>query len=470
MSLMPILHPDFILRIYWLFWALLTPVKINTKGLNKKTRDIITIGFALFAMFFGAGNLLLPPFIGIQIGDHVLITIIAFGLSGILLPFLGILAVVNAGEKFEDLAGKIHPLLSPILGTIIMLCIGPLIAIPRTAATTYEVGVLPSFPGAGPIWTSVIFFAITWLLTIKPSKVVDIIGNVLTPLLLVSLIILILLGVFTPIDGYKETALSSAQSFTLGFIDGYQTLDVLASVIFAGIIIAATKAKGYKSTGSKMQVVITAGALSSIFLFIIYGGLIYLGATSGVTGTTMKRSELLMYISHAILGPYGNVAIAVAIALACLTTSIALVAAFGTFFSALTKGKLGYKLLVTVCCIASCVLSITGVDNIISFAYPILSFVYPIAITLVLYTVFFGSIVKNRKPYIFALLASTVIAVFHLLKHYALLNGSSIEMLNHIPLFEYELGWVIPSAVGFFGAWAVSGSDSTENHQHRNIK
>src|SRR5690606_19292941 len=116
-----------------------------------------------------------PPYIGLQIGDHVWITILAFGLTGILLPFLGILSVVRAGDKFEDLGARIHPLLSPILGTAIMLCIGPLIAIPRTAATTYEVGVLPSFPESGPILTSVIFFIATWLLTIRPSRVVDII-------------------------------------------------------------------------------------------------------------------------------------------------------------------------------------------------------------------------------------------------------------------------------------------------------
>ncbi|MCX2454187.1 branched-chain amino acid transport system II carrier protein [Pedobacter sp. PLR] len=428
--------------------------------MNKKTRDILTIGFALFAMFFGAGNLLLPPYIGIQIGNHVLITILAFGLTGILLPFLGILSVVIAGDKFEDLAAKIHPLLSPILGTVIMLCIGPLIAIPRTAATTYEVGILPSFPESGPIWTSLIFFIVTWLLTIRPSRVVDIIGNILTPLLLVLLITLILTGIFSPIDSYNESALSSGQSFTLGFIDGYQTLDVLASVIFAGIIIAASKAKGYQNTRSKMQVVITAGALSSTFLFIIYGGLIYLGATSGISGTSIKRSELLMHISRSILGPYGNIGIAISIALACLTTSIALVAAFGTFFSSLSKGKLGYKLLVTICCVASFVLSITGVDNIITFAYPILSFVYPIAITLVLYSVFFGRIVKNRKPYLYALLASMVIAVFYLLKHFSLLSESNLEALNYIPFFQYELGWVIPSAICFFATWAIGGSEN----------
>jgi LIVCS family branched-chain amino acid:cation transporter len=174
--------------------------------------------------------------------------------------------------------------------------------------------------------------------------------------------------------------------------------------------------------------------------------------------TSIKRSELLLHISQSILGPYGNIGIAISISLACLTTSIALVASFGTFFSSLSKGRLGYKLLVTICCVASCVLSITGVDNIISFAYPILSFVYPIAITLVLYSVFFGSTVKNRRPYIYAILASTVLAVFYLLKHFSLLNESILEVLNHIPLFQYELGWVIPSAICFFATWAISGS------------
>lgn len=427
--------------------------------MNKKLRDIVTIGFALFAMFFGAGNLLLPPYIGIQIGDHVGITILAFGLTGILLPFFGVLSVVNAGDRFEDLGAKIHPLLSPILGSIIMLCIGPLIAIPRTAATTYEVGILPSFPGLSPVWISIAFFIATWLLTIRPTRVVDIIGNFLTPFLLILLLLLILVGVFSPIDTYNESELSRGESFTIGFVEGYQTLDVLASVIFAGIIIAAAKVKGYQSVKSKAQVVITAGALSSIFLFIVYGGLVYLGATSGITDTSIMRSELLLHISQSILGKYGTIGIAISIALACLTTAIALVSAFGTFFSSLSKGKLGYKPLVTICCIASCVLSVTGVENIIAFAYPILSFVYPIAITLVIYWVLFARIVRNRKPYINALLAATVIAVFYLLKQLALLDEDGLQLLNYIPFFQYELGWVVPSAICFFATWAISGSE-----------
>lgn len=408
-------------------------------------------------MFFGAGNLLLPPYIGIQIGNHVWITILAFGLTGILLPFLGILSVVKAGDRFEDLGAKIHPLLAPILGSVIMLCIGPLIAIPRTAATTHEVGVMPALPGLHPAWTSIVFFAVTWVLTVRPSRVVDIIGNILTPLLLVLLIALILAGIFSPLDAYQSSGLSGGESFTLGFVEGYQTLDVLASVIFAGIIIAAAKLKGYETTASKSRIVIAAGMLSAIFLFIVYGGLIQLGATSGIANLEIKRSELLLHISSSILGQYGTVIIGVAIALACLTTAIALVAAFGTFFSSLSGGRVGYKLLVTLCCLASGVLAVTGVDNIIAFAYPILSFVYPIAITLILYRVFFSRWVTACAPYIAAIAASTAIAVCYLLNQLGLLGENVLQALHYIPFFQYELGWVMPSAGCFFLAWVACG-------------
>ncbi|PRD49108.1 branched-chain amino acid transport system II carrier protein [Sphingobacterium haloxyli] len=414
-----------------------------------KIRDITTIGFALFAMFFGAGNLLLPPFIGLQIGSHVWVTILAFGLTGILLPFLGILSVTNSGNDFNDLGHRISKNLTAILGAIIMICIGPLIATPRTAATTYEVGVLPFFPESDPIWTSIIFFCIVWLLAITPTKVVDIVGSFLTPILLVILTVLVVLGLTNPIAPTEETALSGSTSFTLGFVEGYQTLDVLASVIFAGIIIAATRAKGYSSVAEKNKIVISAGILAAIFLFFIYGGLIYLGATSGIENNDISRSALLLHIANSHLGQYGTVAIAVSIGLACLTTAIALTTGVGFFFTKLTKGKLSYKLLVTLTCIIAGILSVTGVDNIIQFAYPPLAFVYPIVITLVLYIVIFGRLVKSKLPYALALVASTIIATLNVMKIVDILHADILAWLTHIPFFAYELGWVIPSLIFF---------------------
>lgn len=420
------------------------------RNILKRTSDILTIGFALFAMFFGAGNLLLPPLIGLQVGQHIWVTILAFGLTGILLPFFGVLSVTNSGETFNDLGNRVDKNIAKVLGSVIMICIGPMIAIPRTAATTFEVGILPSFPNSTPIWTSIGFFAVTWLLAIVPSKVVDLVGNILTPLLLLLLLVLIAVGIANPIALPSTSSLSTMDSFSLGFTEGYQTLDVLASVIFAGIIIAATKAKGYTSVAEKNKIVIAAGALAAGCLLFIYGGLIYLGATSGITDAGIKRSELLIYISKTLLGKYGTIAIAISIALACLTTAIALTSAFGSFFNKLSNGRMGYKFLVTICCLFSGALSIGGVDTIIQFAYPPLAFVYPIVITLVLYIVIFGKHINSKLPYVGALIASTAIAFLGLLKILKLLSPQVLDVLNHIPFFEYDLGWVLPSAV-FFG-------------------
>lgn len=415
----------------------------------KKNKDIITIGFALFAMFFGAGNLLLPPFLGLQVGEYSLVTIIAFSLTGIILPFLGILSIVRSGNTIYDLGNRIHPLLAPVLGTIIMLCIGPLIAIPRTGATTFEVGIAPNLPSVHPILFSILFFAVTWVLSISPSKVVDIIGNILTPVLLILLFILIVIGIVNPASDFGTTALNSTESFKLGFTEGYQTVDMLASLVFAGIIISAAKSKGYTDMSDKNTVVIASGIISSVCLVFIYGGLVYLGATSGIDDKSITRSALLIHIAKSTLGDYGMVAIGICIALACLTTAIALTSAVGSFFSELTNGKLGYKTLVTVCCIFSAFLAIGGVDKIIQYAYPPLAFVYPIAITLVIYIIIFGQFIKSKLPYIGALVASTIVATISLFNLLGLWTEKQLAFFNQLPLFDMDLGWVLPSIIGF---------------------
>lgn len=416
---------------------------------SKKLSNILTLGFALFAMFFGAGNLLLPPLIGVEVGSNYLVAMLSFGLTGILLPFTGILSVVYSGDSFNDLGHRVNKHLAAILGTIIMICIGPLIAIPRTAATTYEVGLKPFFPEMNPIWGSIIFFIITLALAIRPSKVVDVIGNYLTPILLVLLALLIAVGIISPTSTLEISEMTMIQSFSRGFIEGYQTLDVLASVIFAGIIINAARDKGYTDTKSKSQVVIVSGLLSTTCLLFVYGGLIYLGATSGVTDTGISRAELLIHISRNILGDYGLIAIALCMAFACLTTSIALTSAVATFFSQLSKGKLSYMVVAIICTVISFGLSVKGVDEIINFAYPPLAFVYPITITLVIYIVIFGRNIKSKTPYIGALLASTLIAILGLLKILGFFDENMLSNLNKIPFFEYDLGWIVPSIIGF---------------------
>ncbi|WP_231561165.1 branched-chain amino acid transport system II carrier protein [Sphingobacterium sp. T2] len=181
----------------------------------------------------------------------------------------------------------------------------------------------------------------------------------------------------------------------------------------------------------------------------IYGGLVYLGATSGIEDKEIGRSALLIHIARSTLGDLGMIAIGLCIALACLTTSIALTTAVGTFFSKLTNNKLSYKLLVTLCTIFSGVLSISGVDKIIQFAYPPLAFVYPIAITLVLYILIFGNFIKSKAPYVGALIATTVVAAFNVGIMLNLLNQEQVPFFSQLPLSDLDLAWVVPSILGF---------------------
>lgn len=431
----------------------------------KKLTHILTLGFALFAMFFGAGNLLLPPFIGLQSSDSWLWTTLGFTITGIIIPFLGIISVVISGESFTDLGNRINKNLGVILGVIIMIGIGPLIAIPRTAATTYEVGVLPLFAEASAIMVSIGFFIVVALLSLSKSKVVDLIGNYLTPLLILILILLIAIGVMSPANELFVEHFGNADAFILGFEEGYQTLDVLASVIFAGIIISAAKLKGYTTVKQKTEIVIASGFLAATCLFFIYGGLVYLGATSGQEFSEMtKRAPFLLQISSSHLGAYGTLAMAICIALACLTTAVALTTAVGSFFSKLFKSEKSYRAIVFTCCIFSCALSITGVDKIIEYAYPFLAFVYPIVITLVLYIVIFGRFVKDNSPFIGAVVATAVIAAVGLLDSFGMGSRILNNLIDHIPLATYDLAWILPSFILFIGILLINKA------KNRNLK
>lgn len=417
---------------------------------NTKFLPILTLGFALFAMFFGAGNLILPPFIGLESGSNWIYAIIGFGITGILGPFLGLISVIKSGESFSDLGNKIHPYFSIFLGAIIMLCIGPIIAIPRTGSLTYEVGMQPFFPTMKPFVGTLIFFVITAVLSISKSKIVDIIGNYLTPVLLLILGYLIISGILNPPNENLHQNISPSEAFSFSFIEGYQTLDVLASVIFAGIIIAATKLKGYKTVKERTQVSLYAGSIAILALFLVYGGLIYLGATSGYVSEEVSRTDLLIYITKTLLGGSSTVLLSLCIALACLTTAIALTGAVASFFEEISKGKIPHKVGVIICTLIAYYLSIKSVDEIIAFAVPILLFVYPIIFTLILVEVFAARFIKTKFPYLGAILATTFIALIGFLNHFGLISQSILAWRDNLPLRNYDLEWIIPSVI-FFG-------------------
>lgn len=285
-------------------------------------KDIIISGFALFAIFFGAGNLILPPYIGLNAGKSWVLAWIGFALSGPGLTCLGMIAMAKNQGDTNLFAGKVGPKFSVLLGSIIILCIGPLMSVPRTGATTLEVSVLPFFPNFNPVLFALIFFGITLYFTINKSKAIDIIGTYMTPGLLIILFIIILKGVLTPID---PTTIVGKGQFSIGFLEGYHTMDSLSPMVLAGMIISNFRDKGIESKEALTTHTIYAEIIAATGLILVYGGLTYLGSkVYAVVPEGLGRTELLNTIVHHFLGNLGNVSlglvVGLVVGLACLTT------------------------------------------------------------------------------------------------------------------------------------------------------
>lgn len=413
--------------------------------LNKR-RDSLILGAALFSMFFGAGNLIFPPFLGLISGDKWNWSMIGFFLTGIGLPFLGIMASAKAGGNVDRLGNRISPLFSKFLGITIVLAIGPLLAIPRTGATAFEMGVLPILPNASSAIFMIIYFGITLALTIKPTSVVDKIGKILTPALLIILALLIFRGIFFPMGEPIEEDL--IRPFSDGFTQGYQTMDALAAILFGGIISSALIQQGYKDEKEQISMTKRAGVIAISGLTFVYGGLGYLGATGGqLFPKDIARTDLIINIANNLLQAFGEVGLGLAVGLACLTTSVGLTATVGQYFNEISKGKLKYEVVVIITTLFSAVMSINGVEYIISFAEPILTFMYPIVIVLILLTVFLGDRIKNDNIYRYAIYSTLIVSAVETLKMLGI-RSFLLRVVELLPLASSGFSWVLPAIVG----------------------
>jgi len=414
--------------------------------MNKKVYHTGLVGFALFAMFFGAGNLIFPPYMGFLSGSTWYVALIGFLITGIGMPLMGIIASAKSGGTVEHLAGRVGPRFARILSIVIILAIGPLLAIPRTAAVTYEMGILPNLPWISRAVGSLIFFSITFFFALNQSKVVDKIGKILTPFLLVTLVFIIFKGIFFPIAAPTQGSLSNP--FSSAFREGYQTMDAMASIVFAEIIIAALIFKGYKIVKDQVKMASLAGVIAASGLGFVYGGLMYLGATSrSLFAADIERTALLINIVYEILGNTGKVALGLAVSLACLTTSIGLTATVGDYFSSITKGKLKYKVICVVTVLFSGVFATVGVNKIVQIAVPFLVMVYPVAIILILLTIFGGKKI-HRKVYTGAVIGALAVSVFDALTNAGLPIVFANDLISYIPLAEDGFPWIIPAFLG----------------------
>ena len=406
-----------------------------------RTRQFFVSGFALFAMFLGAGNLIFPPYLGKTGGQDWILGFLCFFLVEAL-SCVGIYATIHGGGSTQSMDKSIGAKPGVILNTAAILCTGVFIAPPRTAATTYEMGIRPLFDGIGLLPFSILFFAIVVVLTIRPSRVVEIIGKFLTPALIVGILILIVVGIVNPIG---EIAPSTSSNIVQdGVLAGYQAMDILSVAGFAIIIQNSMVQSGWKTWEEQRPQVAGSAGVAALLLAVVYGGLTYLGASTGSAfGNGLDQAALIVAITQELLGQAGVVILAVVVALACLTTAIGLFGATASYFERMTRGHLPYRAGILILAVIGCAICNLGLSAIIALGSPVLSVICPPFMTTVVLLAF-QSWISRPGLYKGAALGATLAALVLTVQQYL----HVIPVVEQLPFFDYGFGWLLPAAAG----------------------
>lgn len=419
----------------------------------------LIIGVMLFALFFGAGNLIFPAQLGQDAGTNFWPAIIGFLITGVGLPFLGILAMGFSGSRnLQELASRIHPIYAVIFTSLLYLTIGPFFAAPRTGAVAFDVGIAPfigeAYMQIGLIIFTLVFFSITLWLSLNPTKIVDRVGKILSPSIIILLLVLLAMVIVKPMGaiGSPQEAYASG-AFMKGFTEGYNTMDALASLVFGIIIINIIRSMGVTDKRGILAATAKSGAVATAFLAILYVGIAYLGATStSVLGFLDTGGAVLSGASTHYLGSFGLVMLSVIIILACLTTAIGLMIACGEYFHTLMP-KVSYKVFVTIFTTFCFVVANFGLSNIITYSIPVLMFLYPLAVVLMLLTFLSPLFNHSRIVYVSATVVALMVSTIDGLKtlcdlleiEYFLGLAPIITLYERaLPFYTEGLGWLLP--------------------------
>ncbi len=416
----------------------------------------------LFALFFGAGNLIFPAALGQNAGTNVWMAITGFLITGIGLPFLGILAMGFSGSKnLEELAGRVHPIYGVIFTSLLYLTIGPFFAAPRTGAVAYDIGIASfvseSYGHVGLFVFTLLFFIVTLWFSLNPAKLVDRVGKILSPAIIVLIFILLVMVIVKPLGSIEAPQAAYANgAFMKGFMEGYNTMDALASLVFGIIVINSIRSMGVTTTRGILLASAKSGLIATIFLGIIYVGVAYLGATSiSAFGLFDTGGPVLGKASSYYFGSFGTVMLSVIILLACLTTSIGLMTACGEYFHTLLP-KVSYKIWVLFFSLVSFVIANFGLSNIINFSIPVLMLLYPLAIALMLLTFLSKLFNHSRIVYAAVIIVTFMISIIDGFKTFCDLLGIEYfgwleKIVNFygrvLPFYHNGLGWLLPVLV-----------------------
>lgn len=425
---------------------------------------LLVTSFMLFSMFFGAGNLIFPPQLGAEAGSSFAPAIVGFLVAGVALPVLAIIAIAMSGTNVRDLAGRAGKVFGIAFPVVAYLSIGAFYALPRTGAVSFSTAVQP-ITGWDSLWASAafnaVFFAIAFFLAYNPSEIVTKLGQYLTPALLVLLVVLVVLAVGNfhepggaPTGGYESLPAGA------GLLQGYLTMDSIAALAFGIVVISALKYRGIPEGKTLTRYTIVAGAGAGVLLAIIYLGLGLIGNRMPHALNYSDGAQLLADAALQTMGFPGQVIFGLIVLLACMTTAVGLIAATSEFFHLLLPG-ISYLAWAVVFSLMSFGLATAGLQTVLTVAAPVVEFIYPPAITLILLTLFsplLQRLVDLHWTYRVGIWVAVVWSAISVLGDLWFPSFSSL--VAWAPLQEHSLGWVLPTLVALTVGFAIDVSRS----------
>ena len=416
----------------------------------------LVIGLLLFSLFFGGGNLIFPAYLGQLSGTNVWIAVAGFLVTGVGLPLLAIIAIGISGvDNVQPLAARVHPMYGILYTVILYLTIGPLFALPRTGTVSYEIGIAP-FIGEDHhmiklVIYTILFFGISLWLSLNPSRIVDRIGKILSPLMLLFIAVIIIMSFVNPLGPQSAPQENyDTAAFINGFLQGYNTLDALGGLAFGILIINSVKLYGQKSKKAIFTSVLKSGVIGVGLLALVYIFVAYIGSTSVTTlGLADNGAPILSGASKHYMGTLGQILLAFIIIIACLTTSVGLTSACAAYFYKLVP-KLSYKTYAIVFTLFSACVANVGLSNLITYSTPVLLFLYPITIVLIL-LVLADSLFKGRRVvYVCTMLSTLLMSIVEGIHGFGISLGGVDQFLStYIPFYDLSMGWITFALVGF---------------------
>ena len=432
----------------------------------------LLVGSLLFGLYFGAGNLIFPIELGQNSGTNLYKVVLGFIISGVGLPLLGVVAsAISKNDSLFEMGKTVSDKFAYFFTTALYLTIGPFFAIPRTSTVAFEVGIAPNISEDKIklflFIFSLIFFLAVLAFALKPGKVMDNIGKILTPTFLILLSVLVIFAIIKPMGDLAKnqpTKIYQKNPLFTGILDGYNTMDALASLAFAIIIISSIRKLGVKDSNQISKETLKSGVICLIAMSTVYISLSFMSSSSvNIMKLGNNGGRILSNISFYYLGNFGKILLAAIVIVACLKTAIGLIIACSEIFIQMYPNTLSYKAYAVVFTLISFLIANLGLQKIISLSIPVLMYLYPLAIVLIFLSLAYPIIGKNKRIFSLTILFTAIFSIFDLLKALPenISSTDSISRIvdfakNYIPAFKIGFGWFIPAIFGIILGLLIS--------------